>query len=210
MEGNLEMEIRKARKTDSGKIAELIYSAGPELYDFIYLTEKTNPLDYIRFEFESGRGLCGYKNVTVFVKDGVVVGTGCFYSGKEYKKLLAGTLMNMVQFFGPIKVLPALLRSNHASSVMKEPRHNELYLANFGVSPECRGTGIGSRMVQAQIDAAKDNGYRIFSLDVADTNPKAEALYSRLGLEIVDFKKFSGRRKGMRVPNTKKMELILS
>ena len=204
------MEIRKARKNDLGKIAELIYSAGPELYDFIYLTTKTNALDYIRFEFESGIGLCGYKNVTVFVKDNIVVGTGCFYSGKEYKKLLAGTLMNMIKFFGPIQVLSALLRSNHVISVIKEPRKTELYLANFGVSPELRGTGIGSRMVQTQIEAAKENGYQSFSLDVADTNPKAEALYSRLGLEIVDFKKFSGRRKGMKVPNTKKMELILS
>jgi ribosomal protein S18 acetylase RimI-like enzyme len=204
------MEIRKAKKNDSGKIAELMYSAGPELYDIIYLTEKTHPLNYIRFEFESGRGLCGYKNVTVFIKDGVVVATGCFYSGKEYKKLLAGTLMNMIHFFGPIKALPALLRANHTASVIKEPRNTELYLANFGVCPDLRGTGIGSRMVQTQIEAAKSKGYEIFSLDVADTNPKAEALYSRLGFETVDFKKFSGRRKGMNVPNTKKMELVLS
>lgn len=203
------MEIRKAKKDDAGKIAELIYSAGPEAYDFVYLTDKSDALEYIRFEYASGRGFCGYKNVTVTVNDGVVVGTGCFYSGKEYKSLALGTVLNMFKFFGPVKVWPVLLRAHHMDSVMKEPAKTELYLANFGVCPALRSTGIGSSLINAHIELAKTNGYKVFALDVADTNPKAEALYSRLGLEVVEFKKFSGRRKGMKVPNTKKMEFSL-
>lgn len=203
------MNIRKACPTDQNEIAELIYSAGPELYDFIYLTPNKNPLDFIRFEFASGRGFCGYQNVTVVEDAGHVVATGCFFDGRRYPKLLKGTLANMFKFYGPISAWPALMRANHTKSVMHQPRLDELYLSNFGVAPPIRGTGIGTALINSQIEKAKAAGYQKFSLDVADTNPRAEQLYQRLGLDCVQQKQFTGRRSGMSVPNARKMEINL-
>lgn len=44
-----------------GNIAKLMYSAGPELYDFIYKTSSQQAQDFIQFEFESGEGFCGHR-----------------------------------------------------------------------------------------------------------------------------------------------------
>lgn len=202
------MDIRRARKDDKGDIAGLMYSAGKELYDFIYATDKASATDYIRFEYASGRGFCGYHNVTVAVQDDTVVATGCFYDGLDYITLFAGTLANMLQFYGPAKVLPVLRRAKHIGSVMAKPARDELYLSNFGVSPALRGQGIGSALINSQVTIARKKGYRLFSLDVADTNPKAEALYARLGLNVVSAKRFTGKREGIVVPSCKKMELV--
>lgn len=203
------LDIRPAKKCDIEHIAALIYSAGPDLYDFIYKTGDKIATDYIRYEFNSGRGFCGYKNVTVAVRDGQVVATGCFYGGAVYKNLFMGTVRNMFQFYGPVKIWPILLRSRHIGSVMAEPKKDELYLANFGVSPERRGSGIGAAMLRDKIDFAKSAGYKVFSLDVSDRNPRAEALYLKHGLKVVKHNKFAGRRAGTDAPDSKKMELAL-
>lgn len=203
------MEIRRARPSDDLSLVSLIYSAGPELYDYLYKTGQYSAQDYIAYEFLSGRGFCGYPNVTVAIKDREVVGTGCFYDAKMYGRLTLGTVLNMFGFYGPIRVWPVLFRSGHMGSVMKKPKPGELYLSNFGVAPYHRSAGVGSALINTRVAVAKAKGYQLFGLDVADTNARAEQLYRKLGLQVVAFKKFSGKRAGMQIPNAKKMELRL-
>jgi len=203
------MEIRPARPTDDMGLVSLIYSAGPELYDFIYKTDRHDARDYIAYEFQSGRGFCGHHNVTVAVRDGAVIGTGCFYGARQYGRLTLGTAINMFKFYGPIHIWPVLARSGHIGSVMKKPKKSELYLSNFGVAASQRSTGVGSTMINTKVAEARQQGYGVFGLDVADTNPRAEKLYRKLGLQMIEFKKFSGRRQGMQIPNSKKLELPL-
>ena len=198
------LEIRPALPTDQGPIAELMYSAGPEIYDFLY---GDKAVEFIRYEFAQGTGFCGWHNVTVAVQDGKVVGTGCFYDRKAYNAMMGGSVKNFFGFFGVLGALPVLWRARHTSSSMKPPKPGELYLANFGVDAECRSQGVGSRMIDQKIQQARDQGYRIFGLDVAVTNPRAQALYSKLGLLVKKEKQFSGN--DPRVPACRKMELML-
>lgn len=209
LQGKALMEIRAAKIGDNGPIAELMHSAGPELYDFIYKTRTHEALDFIRYEYKTGKGFCGYKNLTVAVEGDKVMGTGCFYDGSDYNRLMIGSVLNMFKFYGPLKIWGIMLRSRHLSGVMVPPKRDELYLANFGVSSELRSTGIGGQMLQRKIDFAKSAGYKIFSLDVAVTNPRAEALYKKYGLDVICEKKFSGQRAGINVPDCRKMERVL-
>lgn len=50
------MEIRAARPSDDMGLVSLIYSAGPELYDFIYKTPRHDAKDYIAYEFHRAEG----------------------------------------------------------------------------------------------------------------------------------------------------------
>ncbi len=204
------MEIRRAKKNDIGAIAEMIYSSGPDIYDFIYKTNNKTALDFINYEFRSGRGFCGYNNVTFALKDGEVIATGCFYDGKVFNKLAAGSALNMVLFYGLFNFNAVLKRSLHAISVMKKPRKNELYLSNFGVAKTERSKGIGSTVAQLKIIEAKQNNYKKFILDVSVNNPKAEALYKRLGLNVTKEKAFTGKREGFECADARQMELVLN
>lgn len=203
----MELEIRPARPDDTGPLAELIYSAGPEIYDFLYCTRTTTAVDFIRHEFVSGTGFCGYRGVTVAVQDGRVVGTGCFYDREQYDKMLPASARHFFEFFGPVGALPVLWRSRHAGSTMKPPKPGELYLANFGVDPALRSQGIGTAMIQHRLAEARQQGYRLFGLDVAANNPRGQALYTRLGLAVKREKIFSAPDAG--VPACRKMELVL-
>lgn len=200
----MEVEVRTARKDDAGPVAELMYSSGMDLYDYLY---GAKTLDFLRYEFQSGKGFAGYKHVTVAVHQGEVVGTGCFYDRESYNGLLKGTMKNMREFFGLVGVVPVLLRSRHISSVMRTPKPGEMYLSNFGVSQAMRSQGIGSKIIKHKLEEARQQGFTIFGLDVSAGNPRGEALYTRLGLKVIKEKTFSNKKAD--VKPARKMELTL-
>ena len=60
-----------------------------------------------------------------------------------------------------------------------------LLMDGIAVAPECRGQGIGTQLLQAVCEHARDSGYRDVRLDVLDNNPRARALYERTGFVAV-------------------------
>ncbi|MEL6308510.1 MAG: GNAT family N-acetyltransferase [Chloroflexota bacterium] len=58
---------------------------------------------------------------------------------------------------------------------------NVLLMDGIVVDASMRGKGIGSRLLDAVIDHAGENGYSQVRLDVVDTNPRAQQLYERKG-----------------------------
>ncbi|WP_306371496.1 GNAT family N-acetyltransferase [Nocardiopsis sp. CC223A] len=68
----------------------------------------------------------------------------------------------------------------------RRPEPDTLVLDGICVSPEHRGAGIGSRLLAACTDHARRHGLRSVRLTVVDTNPRAEALYRRVGFTTVD------------------------
>ncbi len=201
------IEIRPARPDDRGPIAELIYSSGMDIYDYLFKSRTFTALDFIRHEFAAGIGFAGYKNVTVAIKEGRVVGTGCFYDRARYQKLAKGTGQNILDMYGWLGMFPVLMRARRSSSVMKIPKDGELYLANFGVDPTLRSHGIGSKMIQHKIAEARQLGYRSFGLDVSIANPRGQALYEKIGMKNTGEKAFSDPKSG--IANVRKMELSL-
>lgn len=61
---------------------------------------------------------------------------------------------------------------------------DELYVDGIAVADEMRGNGIGSRLLDMLESIALSKGIRTISLEVVDTNKRAEALYRRLGFIV--------------------------
>jgi ribosomal protein S18 acetylase RimI-like enzyme len=62
---------------------------------------------------------------------------------------------------------------------------DELYVDGIAVIKEMRGKGIGSRLLDLLEKMAVEKRIRRISLEVIDTNPRAEVLYRRLGFKVV-------------------------
>ena len=184
-----------------------MYSAGPEMYDYAYGNGGGRAQAFIRFEFEAGGGFCGHRQLTVAVDDDQVVATACFFDRRIYDRLSCGAVWNVFRFFGPVGALPVLKRMTHLGSIMTRPQRGELYLSNFGVRRDRRGSGIGSALIETKRREAREMGYRKLALDVADNNPGAVKLYCRLGFQPTAQKVFSGAVSGF--PEYHKMELTL-
>ncbi|MCY3944840.1 MAG: GNAT family N-acetyltransferase [Anaerolineaceae bacterium] len=92
--------------------------------------------------------------------------------------------------------LPAMIRGyglpggglRYLAMVLLLSRSREsgtLLMDGIAVAPECRGQGIGTQLLQAVCEHAREGGYRDLRLDVLDNNPRARALYERTGFVAV-------------------------
>ena len=63
-------------------------------------------------------------------------------------------------------------------------------ITNVACAPEYRRRGVGRAIMEEMICRAKELGVEILTLEVRESNSPAQALYRKLGFEVV------GRRKG--------------
>lgn len=61
----------------------------------------------------------------------------------------------------------------------------ELLMDGIFVHPDARGMGVGTLLLEEIFAEARRRGDRSVRLDVIDTNPRARALYERVGFEAV-------------------------
>jgi ribosomal protein S18 acetylase RimI-like enzyme len=70
------------------------------------------------------------------------------------------------------------------------PTDHQVMLDMLAVSAQVRGKGIGTRLLHATFDFARDHGCREVWLDVVDTNQDAQRLYGRMGFRPVKVQHF--------------------
>lgn len=75
------------------------------------------------------------------------------------------------------------------------PATDEIYVDGIAVTPEARGRGVGTRLLAEVADLARCNGKRFVRLDVIDTNPRAQALYERIGYRVTRIQSFRWKRR---------------
>jgi ribosomal protein S18 acetylase RimI-like enzyme len=70
------------------------------------------------------------------------------------------------------------------------PKADELYVDGIAVAPDARGLGVGTRLLGETAAVARSLGKRFVRLDVTDANPRAQALYERLGYRVTKVQSF--------------------
>jgi len=116
----------------------------------------------------------------VALADGLLVGILGIHD--QEGSFLAPSYGTMIRHYGQISgtfrtMLLMLLDSKVAPG--------DLYLDGIAVAPAHRGQGIGTGLIAAFENRARDNGFATVSLEVIDTNSRARQLYSRLGYQEV-------------------------
>ncbi|MEL6204758.1 MAG: GNAT family N-acetyltransferase [Pseudomonadota bacterium] len=61
----------------------------------------------------------------------------------------------------------------------------QMLLDGLFVTASARGTGVGTALIEAVVDEAHELGLTQLCLEVVDSNPRARALYGRLGFRTV-------------------------
>lgn len=204
------MQFRTARADDALMAVPMVYSAGPEAFDYMLNAAGKSSLDFLRYAFEEGAGFQGYRNHWVAERDGRVVGVGAFDSGHDETRLTIGLIRQVFTFYPVGVAFGVIKRALELAPMMKPLTKDMLYVANFGVAPECRGQGVGAAMLNFQMAQARKQGFKRYALDVAVTNPRAQKLYEGIGLKFVRERAFRGDRTRSPVPDCRRLEMSLN
>ncbi len=92
------------------------------------------------------------------------------------------TFKTMKRLYGPLGGCIRLLKLallDHSTA------DDELYIEGIAVDPEQRSKGIGASLMAMAEDRARSLGLKRVTLEVIDTNPRAEALYARIGFRPI-------------------------
>lgn len=178
-----DLTIRPATAGDTDAAVPLIYSAGPQAFDWTF-AGGASALPFLMRVFPTGRGFFGCQNHHVAVLDGRVVGTIAVYSAAEYRQMSRDTLLQVFRYRTPWQWPRVLQRCLANQQWMPPPRRRMDYVANLGVAQDLRSRGIGAALLAFGEDYARQRGKSVYALDVADSNPRAEALYRRLGFQL--------------------------
>ena len=205
----MNLQFRHAVPGDVEEAIPLIYSAGPHEADFSLTVGRHTAIDFLRTAFVAGSNLYCCETHVVAVLDGHVVGIGAFRNGAKYNRDTWKTLAPVLRVYGPLTGLGVLRRAMHLDKLMPPPKKDELFIQDLGVREDMRGKGVGTALLTNQIDLARSKGFRRCVLDVAVTNPRAQALYERLGFRVVKERKWHVKGSVVRVPDMRRMELML-
>lgn len=77
--------------------------------------------------------------------------------------------------------------------VICDIKKDDIYIAEIAIDENQRSKGYGTKVIKDVIDYAQKNEYKRVILDADFRNPKAKALYERLGFKVYNKKSFLKR-----------------
>ena len=179
------LDFRPARPEDADAAAPLIYASGPDQFDYVFCaTHASQSLEFLRFAFASGRGRFAWRNTTVACIDDRVVGVGTAYGAETNVRYFFEDGWLIARYYGACAP-GVMIRGLRAEGVIIPPKRSEWMIAHLAMAPEERGHGIGARMIHHLMERGRVARLPSAVLDVSVENARAEALYRRVGFNVV-------------------------
>lgn len=188
----------------------MIYNAGPLGLEYVYGPGRHRVISFLRIAFIHGSSSLGYRTHVVATVNGRVVGIVAFYDGAKYRSLNRKILYPVMRFYGPLTCLNVLRRGIRVQqALVRPPNGDDVLIQHLCVSEDMRGRGIGAILLNHVYDTARSRGFRRCIGDVEVANPRAQALYERLGCQVIEERKWHTTRSGVRLPDVRRVEKLL-
>ena len=198
------VRFRDSRAEDARASAPLVYASGPESCDYVF----TGALAFLTQALARRGGEFGYGTRVVAELDGRVVASGAGWP-QGGVRFAAETAISAVAHAGWRAVPGIYRRGMQAERIMPPPAPGEYYVGHLGVDPALRGRGIGEALVAHLLAPARCAGCRVAVLDVSAENPRAQALYTRLGFAVTATRESRFANAHGRIPTHHRMERLL-
>lgn len=205
----MNIEIRPSRPEDAAAVAPYIYSSGPYSFNCVLASDETVVLPFICDAFSIGVGELQYGNHVTVTKQGAVVGCGAVLAPNPSIWDSIRAFRHVAGRFGIARSVGIVRRGLAFEKIVQPPKGDLWILAHLGVDERLRGQRIGAQLIHHLIDSVRQRGGQRVGLDVALINPKAEALYKRLGFQVTDERRSNLSNEFGTVPDFHRMEMSL-
>ena len=202
-----QVRFRPAAAADVGAAVPLIHSSGPAAFEYVFAVPGYSDAQaFLRHAFVDGAGEFGWRNHWVGELNGQVVAAGAGYGAEAQWDFTLAAARQILGFFGWRHAAGVIARGLRVERVIVPPKGEMHYLAHLGVDPAWRGRGIGRALIDHLARQAAGRGRLRLALDVAVTNPRAQALYEQCGFVVLSERPSSLADAGGQVPAPPRME----
>lgn len=202
-----QVRFRPAAAADVGTAVPLIHSSGPAAFEYVFAVPGRNDAQaFLRHAFVDGAGEFGWRNHWVGELNGQVVAVGAGYGAEVQWDFTLAAARQILGFFGWRHAGAVIARGLRVERIIAPPKGDMHYLAHLGVDPAWQGRGIGQALIGHLAAEAARRGRSRLALDVAVSNPRAQALYERCGFVVLDEKPSALADARGHVPAHRRME----
>lgn len=180
------LTFRPATRDDAPFAAPLIYSIARRDLDplFTGLAAGLSPVGVVEQFYRAPGGMFSWRNTELALHDGLPAGLITAYSAASRN----GSATWLVPAAGRLGAKALLLLAWRGVVVARALQHylpGSWYIAFVGVDPARQSLGIGSSLIERSIQTARASECSCVELDVDVDNPRAQALYERIGFHVV-------------------------
>ena len=175
--------FQRSKPTEVDLAVPLIYSSGPDGFEYVFKNQKHSAQDFLKFCFVKKGGEFSYDNHYSIYLDDNLLAIGSVFDSKKAKTFTASDAMNIIKFYG-LNSFGVIRKGLQVERIIKLPKGNEVAIGHLGVMPEARGKGIGTKLIDYLMKSDASFADKDFVLDVSEENPRAKALYTQLGFKI--------------------------
>lgn len=179
------LNIRPCTAEDVEEVIPLMYSAGPDAFRFVFsVRSELEALDFLRASFVKGDGEFGFRDHYVAIDNDEIVALVGMRSAQDNLKYTLSAASSIFKFYGLSNGLRVVSRGLRFERIVSPPHKGVLCLHNLGVKEGLRGKGYGRQLIAWFMQEAGKQSAAAVGLDVAETNPRAKALYMGLGFAV--------------------------
>lgn len=184
---NAAVLIRPARAEDAAVAAPLIFSSGPDAFNYVFSHRTpTHALQFLQYAFGCDRGEFSWRYFHLIERQGEVIGTASAYTGGDARDFLWPAVRQILHCNGLMAGARVIRRGVKIEQVIVPPKRPDVvYIGNVAIAPPWQGKGLGQRLFTHLHQLAEARGATTCALDVSAENPRAQALYERLGYRVV-------------------------
>lgn len=177
----MSITIRPAQKKDTKVLAPLIYSAIEDLAEhFTGASSQNEAIERLSLLIAEDDNRFSYQFALVIEEDGNIMGVSSAYSENIIDDLTFKTIELSKRFSWQIdKVTENRLLKD------KEAPKGTYYIDHLAVDENYRGKGYATLLIEAMEMNGVEMGFKVVSLLVDITNPKARVLYEDLGYRFL-------------------------
>lgn len=171
----MQENIRQAKAEDAHLVAPLIVQAMGELAcDFTGKDAIEHAIPLFETLFKKTENQYSHDNTLVFEDNGSILGSITTYDGGKLEEYREKLLRYIEEEYAVVNL-----------QLEDETQTGEFYIDTLSVSPKAQGKGVGTQLIKAAIQQAKEKGHSHIGLLVEMGNPHAKRLYERIGFTVV-------------------------
>ncbi len=178
------LTIRPAEERDVIWGADLMFSAGSGLFNYVFASTPEKSLDILRQAFKEPGHAFSYEFAQIVEVDDGVAGIVLSYPG-HVKRRAEENIQGIMAKILPLQRVPRILVNLADLSRIKQDVKAEMYfILSLCIAPEYRDRGLGTALLNDTELTAKESGCSSMALDIAYTNTRARRLFDRQGYHI--------------------------
>lgn len=199
------VKFRSCKPSDVDAAVPLIYSSGPTSFDYVFKGNKHTSHDFLSYAFVTKGGEFSFDNHTALIYNDEFIGIGSSFTATAGKSFLIHDPIKIIKHykFASIKTMAKGLK---VEQVIKLPKGNEIALAHIAIKEDYRGKGFGQKIVEHLMSTNEQAKNQHFVLDVSELNPRAQALYERIGFKVKSLEQSNLKNQYGSVANHFRME----